>query len=193
MQSDKPMDPEHVAGLLDEVSSLREGTRAELRSDQWQWLWVWAAVCLGAGASVYVPGLSEYSGFYWILAVPLGLAATVLIERRIEERRSVRLAGWPFWTTGVGIGVLNFGGSLVLSTEVLVVFIWVVLAAGFGVLAWLGRLRWPAGFFFGLSVMSAVLGFLVEDTFELYPILGFLFAAAITGIVVGIKTEQQTR
>lgn len=122
------------AQLLAELSSIRRRTRADLACGAWRWLALWAALSFGFVLTLVVPALHTYAGHYWLAAVPVGLAGTVAVDifNRGADRR-VRRSEWPYWATAAGITVGNTTGSLVLTPQWMLVWLWVVFAAGFAV------------------------------------------------------------
>lgn len=179
--------------MLEEIGSLRSAVEEEIRSDSWQWLLIWSVVCLGAGVTAWLEAVREYAGFYWLPAVPLALAATAWVELRIERRRFVRQRVWPYWATGAGIGLANLVGSIWFSERVIVVWVWVVLAAGFSVLCRLGYQDRAARVFVWLAGGSALAGVMVSDTFALYPVLALVFAVTTALLALDGLREARRR
>jgi hypothetical protein len=161
--------------ILAEVGRVRRQTRRTLAEGSWRYLLVWSVVFLGSWVSSFFP----LASFYWIVGVPLGYLGMWLIFRGQEPVAWNKDA--PYWLTGLAIGVLNTVAGFTLPDEAVVVVVWVVLGAGFGVLSWLDRQPGAAGLFFGLAVASGVLGIVVEDRFALYSALALAFTLATAG------------
>jgi hypothetical protein len=176
-------DIDEVKSLLAEVGELKQGTRAVLQRDGWQWLLVWGSVCLGAALSAYTP----LAPWYWVGAVPVAMAVTWILEKRLEGRAPVRVKSWPYWTIGGAITAAAFGASFAFDTEVTVVVVWVVFGLGFMGFSLLERQRAAAGVFLGLAGITTFLGVVTEDRLGLYPVLGFMFAITMAGVSAGIR------
>lgn len=175
--------------LLDEVSEIKSATRAQLSAYGWQWLVVWSVVFLGAALTGLVPAWERFAGNYWLFAVPVALVLTGWISWRFESRSPVRRRDLPYWLVGLGMTVAGFGASLFLPEQALVVLIWVILGSGFAAFCWMEKITPAAWLLVGMALLSAVLGLVVDDTFELYPALGLAFSAALAGIIVGMKIQ----
>lgn len=175
--------------LIDDVAGIRADTRSTLRAMQWQYLVIWSLVFLGAALTGLVPGWDSFAHLYWVFAVPLGLAATLLISWRLELKAPVRRRSLPYWMVGLGITVVNSLIGALLPEAAVVVLVWVVLGFGFAAFAWIDHLTSAALLLVTMGLVSGLLGVIVDDTFELYPMLGLAFSAALAGIAVGIKIQ----
>lgn len=177
--------------LLDEVSDIQSTTRARLHAHGWQWMVVWSVTFFGAALSAMVPAWQEFAGVYWLYAVPIALALTLLISWREESRSPVRRRELPYWMIGLGMTVGCFGASILLPESAVVVVIWVVLGFGFAAFAWLERVTPAAWILSAMAVLAGVLGLVVEDTFQLYPALALAFGAALAGIIAGMRIQAR--
>jgi MFS family permease len=175
--------------LLDEVTQIKTATRARLHASGWQWLVVWSLAFLGAALTGLVPGWIPYSDVYWIYAVPVAVLLTVWVSWHFESRSPVRQRGLPYWLIGLGMTLSSFGLGLFLPDQAIVVVIWVIFGLGFAGFCWLERVTPAAWLMVGLAILSAVLGVVVEDTFELYPVLALAFSAALAGVIAGMFVQ----
>ena len=178
--------------LLDDVTALRTRTHAALNADGWQWMMVWSLVSLGAGLTVAVDALNDLGGLYWFGAVPLAFVATGLIERRAQSRRAVRRDGRKYWTIGIAMGVANFGASVVMPTEMLVIFIWIVVGLGFAGFAVLDHDRAAVIMFSMAAVLALLLGIVIDDAATAYASISFLFAGLLAGSSAQIYSRYGT-
>lgn len=168
--------------LLDEVDSIRRRTQADLACGAWRWLLVWAGVAAGFVLTLAVPSLHAVSKWYWAAAVPLGLVATVLVDTlNPEADRRVRRREWPYWATAVGITFLNTAGSVVLPGPWMLIWLWVVLAAGFAVFLTLEREPQLSRMLWVIAGSFAFVGLIGADPFTASMMLGAVFVLALTG------------
>lgn len=168
--------------VVEEIRRLQRQTRLEVRSESWRYLAVWAAVFLGAFLSAFVPGIA---GWYWLAGVPLGYLGMWLAYRNLAYT-GVGAKSWPYAVAGIGIGVLNGLASFLLPDEAIVFVVWVVLGGGFALLSWIDRQPLAASLFGAMSILALILGLIVDDTFELYPILALIFTFAAGGTALGL-------
>lgn len=180
---------QHAIDLMEDVAGIKANTRSTLRSMQWQYLVIWSLVFLGAALTGLVPGWDSFAHLYWLFAVPVGLAATVVVSWRLESNAPVRRRALPYWMVGLGITVANSLIGALLPETAVVVLVWVVLGLGFAAFAWIDHLTSAVVLLVSMAVVSGLLGLIVDDTFELYPMLGLAFSAALAGIAVGIKLQ----
>ncbi|MFP5332048.1 MAG: hypothetical protein ACLGHX_06795 [Acidimicrobiia bacterium] len=168
------------AQLLAELSSIRRRTRADLACGAWRWLSLWAALSFGFVLTLVVPGLHAYSGHYWLVAVPVGLAGTVAVDifnRRADRR--VRRSEWPYWATAVGITVGNTTGSLLLTPRWILVWLWVVFAVGFAVFLRLEGETLISRILFGCSGAFGLFGLLAGGGITTSITLGATFVLVL--------------
>lgn len=177
---------QQARSLLAEIGRLQHGTRVRLLSQGWQWLVVWSLVCLGAAVSSLLPW-TVVGAWYWAVAVPVAIAATAVLDVRAQRHCQVRRRNWPYWMVGAAITVLNTVGSVVLPPEVLVIWLWVVLATGFAAIMAIDRVYWGAWVMGTLAVSAVAAGLVVADTFVLYPILAVSHAAALAVAALGVR------
>jgi hypothetical protein len=178
MERERTPSPE----LLQELQRIQRQTKLEVRGESWRYLAVWAGVFLGAFASSFIP---DVAGWYWLIGVPFGYLGMYLAYRKVDYS-SIGTKSWPYAVTGIAIGVLNTTASFLLADEAIVVFVWVVMGLGFATFSWIDRQALAASLFAALSVLSLLLGFTVENTFELYAILALVFAFTTAGTSVGL-------
>lgn len=175
--------------LMQDVAGIKAGTRTTLRASQWQTLVIWSIVFLGAALTGLVQDWSVVADIYWLFAVPIALVLTAVVGWRVDARAIVRRRPLPYWLIGLGITVLAGIASVALPDPAIVVAIWVILGFGFAGFAWLDRLPTAAIILAAMGVLSGLLGFVVEDTYQLYPILALGFSVALGGIAVRIKVQ----
>lgn len=168
--------------LLNEVASIRRKAQDDLSGDAWRWLSVWAVLSFGFVVTLAIPWLHAASKWYWAAGVPLGLAGTALAERfdaTIDRR--VRRREWPYWAAGAGITVLSSAGSFLLPGAWTLVWLWIVLSAGFGVLLRLdGEQRLAQGLWL-LAAAFALLAPVATDAVTTSIIFGSVFVVALVG------------
>lgn len=175
--------------LIDDVDGIRNNTRSTLRAMQWQYLVIWSLVFLGAALTGLVPGWDSFADLYWLFAVPAGVAATAVISWRLELNAAVRRRPHPYWMVGLGIAIATSLAGALLPETAVVVMIWVILGLGFAAFAWIDHLTFAAVLLVAMSLLSGLLGVIVDDTFELYSTLGLAFSAALAGIAAGIRLQ----
>lgn len=185
------MDHQEARGLLEELTEIKSATRATLHAYSWQWLVVWSLIFLGAGVMALVPAWEHLGGSYWAVAVPLGVLATAVISVKIEARSPVRQRPIPYWMVGGAITIATGLASILLPDTAIVVVIWVILGLGFAFFAWLEKVTPAAWLLAGMSVGSALLGLVVDDTFDLYPALALSFSAVLAGIITGMRIQSK--
>lgn len=168
--------------LLREIDSIRRRTQSDLACGAWRWLLVWATVAAGFVLTLAFPGLHAVSRWYWAAAVPLGLAATVLVDAfNSEADRRVRRREWPYWATGGAITVLNTGGGAVLPGGWMLIWLWIVLAGGFAVFLALEGERRLSRMLWVLAGVFAFVGLIGVDPLAGSTSLGAIFVLALTG------------
>ena len=177
--------------LLADVASLRGRTQDLLNADGWQWMLVWGIVAFGAAFSVFLEALNVVAGFYWFAAVPAALMATSALERRSKTLRPVRRDQRPYWAIGALIGVVNFGGSLVVEAEVFVIMIWVVIGLGFAGFAIIDRDIPTATLFVAAALIAVVLGAAIDDAAVAYGAISLLFAGLLSGSAMQTYTRYR--
>lgn len=180
---------QEVINLIEDVNGIKADTRTTLLAVEWQWLTIWSLVFLGAALTALVPALQPSASVYWLFAVPIGVVLTFLVTWRVERGLPVARRATPYWLIGGGLGAVSLAASLLLAEEAIVVVVWVILGFGFAGFAWLSRLRGAAMLLLSMAGISGVLGVVVEDTYQLYGILGLAFSAALAGIAVGIRIQ----
>lgn len=174
---------EDARQIIAEIAGIKQRTRTNLLSCSWQWLLVWSVVCAGAAVSAF----TALAGWYWVAAVPVGMAATLAVSVRAERQVSIRRKAWPYFAVAGGMALANTWVSMVFDVEVVVVGIWVVLGLGFAALAALDRLPAAASVFVALAAASGVAGVAVVDRLALYPILASGFAVTLAGFSIRTK------
>ena len=178
--------------LLDDVEALRSRTNAALNADGWRWTLVWSLVSLGAGLTVAVDWLNELASFYWFAAVPLAFIATAVLEQRSKSQRAVRRDGGRYWAIGAAMAVANFGASMVMPTNALVIFIWIVVGLGFAGFAALDGDNAAVVLFLSAAVLALVVGMVVEDAAVAYAAISVLFAGLLAGSAAQIYSRYRT-
>ena len=168
--------------LVAEVVSIRRRTHADLNGDAWRWLSVWAAVSAGFVLILAVPALNELARWYWMAGVPVGLIGTgaaEYVDPKSDHR--VRRREWPYWATGAGITAIITVGGPVLPGDWILVWIWIVLAAGFGVLLRLdGEPRFARGLWL-VSAGFAMIGLVARDPVGASIVCGCVFVVTLLG------------
>lgn len=166
--------------LLDELVSIKRRTHADLSAGAWRWLLVWAVISLGFVVMLAVPALHGPAKWYWTLAVPLGLGATMIVDRwNTGSDSRVRRRDLPYWLTTVGMLVLTTGGGFALPGRWPLVWLWVVLAGGFAVLLGLEGERRMSQALWLLTATFAVLAVIAVDPWSTSITFGGLFALAL--------------
>ena len=154
------MQPEAVAGTLDQLDEVKRRTRADLRV-------FWFPLVLFGGLTLVSAGVivlfdDRALGVYWPLAGPLGGIATSWYYHRHE--RSVGVERWaaPHVATAVlivvGASLAGGVGSATDAPLLAAVGPYLVVAAGYLVFAWLERSTHVAAVALALGGLAAVLG-----------------------------------
>jgi hypothetical protein len=186
------MHTEDPLEVLADIESLRNRTSVALNADGWQWMMVWSIVAFGAGLTVLVDPLDGIAGLYWFGAVPLALLATALLERRSKEQRAVRRDSKPYWSVGATMGIVNFGASMVLEPETIVIVIWVVIGLGFAAFALIDGDRPTTAVYVAASALAVLLGVVSSDAFSAYATISMLFAGLLAGSAVQVFSRYRT-
>ena len=170
------------AQLLDELISIRRRTRRDLSCGAWRWMTVWAVVSFGFVVTLAVPSLHTVAARYWLVGVPVGIVGTMLADasNRGADRR-VRRREWPYWATAAGITVANTMGSAWLPGNWILIWLWVVLAAGFSVLLWLEDDRAMSRLLAGMAVLFAAVAPLLTVQLHASIAMGAVFALVLAG------------
>jgi hypothetical protein len=166
--------------LFDELVSIKRRTHADLSAGAWRWLLVWAVISLGFVVMLAVPALHGPAKWYWTLAVPLGLVATMIADRSHAGSDSrVRRRDRPYWLTTAGMLVLTTAGGLTLPGGWPLVWLWVVLAGGFAVLLGLEGERRLSKALWLLTATFAVLAVIAVDPWSTSMTFGGMFSLAL--------------
>ncbi|HVR32101.1 MAG TPA: hypothetical protein VMS74_05255 [Acidimicrobiia bacterium] len=166
--------------LLDELVSIKRRTHADLSAGAWRWLLVWAVISLGFVVMLAVPGFHGPARWYWTLAVPLGLGATMVADRwNTDSDSRVRRRDRPYWLTTAGMIVLTTGGGFILPGRWPLVWLWVVFAGGFAVLLGLEGERRLSQALWLLTATFAVLAAIAVDPWSTSMTFGGLLSLAL--------------
>ncbi|HDH02960.1 MAG TPA: hypothetical protein ENH15_01785 [Actinobacteria bacterium] len=150
---------------------------------------MWAIVCGGASLSAF----THVFAWYWLIAAPLGIVATIVVCAREDQRTGVQRDPRPYWWVGGAITVINFASSALLPGRTVVVVIWVVFGFGFVAFAWLDHQPTIAALFAALAIAIGLSGPIVPDTLTLYVVAGLVYAATMVGVAVGIRSMGTAR
>src|SRR5262245_44515249 len=90
-----------------------EGLRARTLADAYRWGWLiwlfWAAV-YGSSVAVFLAAPNWAIGVYWLVVLPIAVAATVLVFRRLPRRAGVVPAeGRRLVVGSIIVAVIAFG------------------------------------------------------------------------------------
>jgi hypothetical protein len=185
------MDRREASGLIQELTEIQSVTRATLHASGWQWMVIWAVAFFGAAVTSLVPAWQPLSEVYWVFATPIALLLTIVVSTRIDARAPVRQRSLPYWIVGLGITGANIGASALLPDAAVVVVVWVIIGLGFAGFALLERVEPAAVLLGGMAVVSGILGLVVENTFDLYPVLALSFSAALAGTITGMRVQSK--
>ncbi len=185
MQTEDPLE------ILADVEALRHRTSTALNADGWQWMTVWSLVAFGAGLTALVDALEGVSGFYWMLAVPVALGVTALLERRSKEQRAVRRDSRPYITVGAAMLVVNLVASFMFEAEATVIVIWVVIGLGFAAFAHFDGDRPTTVMYVGAALLAVGLGIFAADPFDAYAATSMLFAGLLAGSAVQVYSKYR--
>jgi hypothetical protein len=170
------------ADLLQELQSIRRRTNDDLASGAWRWLVLWSVVSLGFVLTLVVPWLRPLAYHYWAYALPAGLAGTVLVDAtNTRADRRVRRNDWPYAITTLAMVVATVGAGLVLPGRGTLVWLWIVLAAGFGTLLTLEGERLLGRAFGVLAVVFVLVAPFSVDPVGTSVAFGAVLAAALSG------------
>lgn len=185
MQTEDPLE------VLADVEALRHRTSKALNADGWQWMAVWSLVAFGAGLTALVEVLEPISGFYWMLTVPIALAATILLERRSKEQRAVRRDSRPYVAVGATMLLVNLVASFALEAESTVIVIWVVIGLGFAMFAHFDGDRPTTVMYAIASLLAGGVGILASDPFAAYAAISLLFGGLLAGSAVQVYARYR--
>jgi hypothetical protein len=185
MQTDDPLE------ILADIEALRSRTSNALNADGWQWMTVWSLVAFGAGLTALVDALEGIAGFYWMVAVPIALGVTAVLERRSKEQRAVRRDSRPHVRVGAAMLVVNLAASFTLEAEATVIVIWVVIGLGFAAFAHFDGDRPATAIYVVASLLAAGLGTFASDPFAAYAAISMLFAGLLAGSAVQMYSRYR--
>ncbi len=168
--------------LAAHVSAVRAETRSRVFGESWHWFPVWALVCFGAAVSALGPWSDHVAGYYWLVAVPIGLAVTAGVSWRLDAGEEIGTREWPYWAVGGGIFLANTLLASWLPENVVPVAIWVVLGVGFAALCQLGRNVVGRNVMLAMAVVTFVTGWVGQDGYALYPVLAIGYGLALIGM-----------
>lgn len=179
------------AQLLDEMISIRQRTRLDLAFGAWRWMTVWTVVSFGFVVALAIPPLHTVASRYWLVGVPVGIAGTILAEvsNRSADRR-VRRREWPYWATAAAMTVANTLGSVWLPGTWMLIWLWIVLAAGFSVLLGLDGEPAMSRLLAGMAVVFAAVAPLLTVHVQASIAMGAAFVLVLTGCAwLGYRRE----
>lgn len=185
--ADEHRDVAGAESLLAEVGELKRDVRADLQADGWQWLLVWATVCIGAWVSLQ----TAFGPWYWMVAVPVAIIVTGVVQWRLEGRVPVRRKQWPYWLIGALMTLAGFGVSFAVDPEVSVLAVWVVFGVGFTGFSLLERQPVNAAVFGVLTIAAIVSLFISSDPFVTYGRMGLLFGSTMVAVAIWARMAQR--
>ena len=166
-----PLTSRQAALLIEEVGQVRRRARSRIGSHTWIGFSIWAGVF--AGASLAGPRVF----WYWMVAVPVAISLTGVIESRLTWARGIRQSETGYWIIGAAITVLCFGGSFLVPLPLLAAWGWIVLGFGFAGFAILDRHPEAATAMGALGVVAVLAGINIPEPELVYRGRGALFAA----------------
>ena len=181
-------DPEQVHEMLAQVELVQSQVRWSLLSSNWWLFLLWGTIVLG---SIYpVLFLDIDTGWYWIVAGPLGAIASYAVGYRVSHDIGTTLSSWPYVVTGLAIFVGTFGTSALFTGAAAVTGVFVSLALGFSVFALLDR-QYGAVSIFGVTVVLAfALATEVSDVVILYSMNAVAFGMALVALGLGLRVGR---
>jgi hypothetical protein len=149
----------------DTLGSL-ESLQARTLADAYRWAWLiwlfWAAVYL-ASVLVFLTAPNWAIGLYWLCAIPIAVAATIVVLRRLPRQAGVvPLQGRRLVLGSVAVAVVAFGT------------------------AWISPLGWA----FAVSLAMVVLGWIWPRWLAI--VIGAALAAAAVVLVLLLPEREAT-
>lgn len=170
--------------LLADVTRVKAHARQSLLSANWSMFILWGVI----SAISVTPLLAgaEDIGIYWLVAAPIGAAISFWLGSRHSADLGLGESALPYALTGIGMFVFAFGGSFVLESRWAIVWVFTVVAVGFGVFAVLDAQR-PVLYLVILLVGAFVaLGIGIDQEMALYLSCALLLGGSFLGLGVGL-------
>ena len=170
--------------LLADVTRMQTHARQSIVSANWSMFMLWG----GIGILSIAPLLAgaDDIGIYWLIAAPIGAAISFWLGAKNSSDLGLGESPLPYAITAAGIFVLTFAGSWLLESRWAIAWVFIVVALGFGVFAWLDQ-QYAAVVFAGvLAAVFLVLGLTLEDSLTLYLSCAMLFGGSYVGLGVGL-------
>lgn len=170
--------------LLANVSRVKAHARQSMLSGNWSMFILWGVISLLSVAPL-LAGADDI-GIYWLIAAPIGAAISFWLGARHSEELGVGESVRPYALTALGIFVFAFAGSALIESRWAIVWVFIVVAVGFGVFAILDHQR-PVLYLSALMVVAfVVLGVGVEAAEALYLSCALLLGGSYLGLGVGL-------
>ncbi len=181
-------DPDQAQEMLAQVELVQSQVRWSLLSGNWWLFLLWGVIVLG---SVYpILFLDLDTGWYWIVAGPLGAVASYAVGYRVSHDIGTTLSSWPYVVTGVAIFVGTFGTSAMFTGTAAVTGVFVSLAVGFSVFALLDRQYGAVSIFVVTIALAFALATEISDVIVLYTINAVAFGMALVALGLGLRVGR---
>lgn len=174
--------------LLADVSRVQAHARQSILSANWSMFLLWGFISVASVAPLLAG--ADHIGFYWLVAAPIGGLLSFWLGARHSAELGVGESPVPYALTGVGIFVFAFAGSWYLDSRWAIVWVFTVVAVGFGVFALLDRQRTVLLLVAVLVGLFVALGFGVEDDVALYLSCALLLGGAFLGLGAGLRMAR---
>jgi hypothetical protein len=174
--------------LLANVTRVQSHARQSMLSASWSIFILWGVI----SAVSVVPLLlgADDIGYYWLVAAPIGAIASFWLGARHSEDVGAGESSLPYALTAIGIFVFAFAGSILIDSRWAIVWVFSVVAVGFGVFAILDRQQ-PVLYLVGLLVVAFVgLGLGLDDSTSLYLSCALLLGGSYLGLGVGLRMAR---
>lgn len=188
MEREESIDPDHAQEMLAQVELVQSQVRWSLLSSNWWLFLLWGCIILGS----LVPSLflETDNGWYWIVAGPLGALASFAVGFRLSHEVGTTLSGRPYVLTGLAIFAGTWGSSILLTGRAAITGVFISLALGFSMFAWLDRQYGPISIFVVLIVLSLTFATEIEDPVFLYSVNAVAFGMAFVSLGLGLRVGR---
>lgn len=188
MEHSNDIDPADAQELLAQVDLVQSQIRWSLLSSNWWLFLLWGAIILGS----LIPSLflETDNGWYWIVAGPLGALLSFAIGFRMSHEVGTTLSGWPYVLTGLAIFAGTWGSSLLLTDGAAITGVFVSLALGFSVFAFLDRQYGPISIFGFLIALSFALLTEIDEPLFLYSVNAVAYGMAFVALGLGLRVGR---
>ncbi len=187
--TDREEKASEAEALLAELDRIRVSTRHSMLTANWAMLLMWGAIFLGS--VVAFVSANETLSFYWIVAAPLGAIASFALGAKADQGASSGHPMWPYVVVVVFMFTGTFGSFFVFEERLAVLVWWLVLVAGFGVIATLDGQRQLLATLALLAGWGVAVYALIDEPGPLYSALAGTFGGVLLGAGAGLRMVRR--